>query len=134
MSLLDTPPPVTDRVPLRVLLVDDDTATLKLLTRFLEHEGLTVVTVGDALQAIDALSREDFDMVVTDYDMPMMTGEDLLREMKAQPGGKDIPVIVISAVREPGLEDRLLREGAAFFLPKPVDFDQLLALLRFAGA
>ncbi len=126
--------PSPQRVGLRVLLVDDDAATLKLLTDFLEREGLTVVSVGDALQAIDALSREDFDMVVTDYNMPMVTGEQLLRTMKALPGGRDIPVIVVSAVEEPGLEDRLLRQGAAFFLRKPVDFDQLLALLRFAGA
>ncbi|MDF1562481.1 MAG: response regulator [Deltaproteobacteria bacterium] len=122
----------SNEVGLRVLLVDDDTFVLKLLTDFLEREGLTVVTVSDALQAIDAVERERFDMVVTDYNMPMMHGGQLLEQIHAQVAHRNVPVIVMSASQDPDLADRLLRAGAAYYMPKPIQFAQLLALLRFA--
>lgn len=122
----------SNQVGLKVLLVDDDAFTLKLLTDFLEGEGLTVLTVGDALQAIDAVQRERFDMVVTDYNMPMMDGGQLLDQIHEHTAHRDVPVIVMSASKDSGLADRLLRAGAAYYLPKPIAFDQLLALLRFA--
>ena len=73
-----------------------------------------------------------FDLVVTDYNMPMMNGDELLRQIHAQVVHKSVPVIVMSASPDSGLADRLLRAGAAYFMPKPIQFDQLLALLRFA--
>ena len=117
---------------MRVLLVDDDPEILHLVTRYLEREGVTVVSVLDALQALDALEREHFDMVITDYHMPHLTGSDLLAQMKAA-GGADIPVVVMTAWPTDEIADRVLREGAAFFLEKPLDFRQLVALIRFAG-
>ena len=119
--------------PMRVLLADDDPDILRLLTRFLEREGVTVVSVQDGLQAVDALGRERFDMVITDYQMPYLTGGELLKALKETPGGGEVPVVVMTAYPSEELADWLLREGAAFFLEKPLDFGQLLALVRFAG-
>lgn len=117
---------------MRVLLVDDDPDILRLMTRYLEREEIVVVSVQDALQALDALEREPFDMVITDYQMPYLTGGDLVARMKGE-GAAEIPVVVMSAHGSDEVADRVLREGAAFYLDKPLDFAQLLALVRFAA-
>lgn len=117
---------------MRILVVDDDLEMCRLLSLFLEKNGYQVTSAGDALQALDALERERIDFVITDLMMPMMDGLAFLDSIRADPRRKDLPVIFITAYPDDRKAEESMRKGAAFFLSKPVDFDRLLTIIRFA--
>jgi len=116
----------------RILVVDDDLELNKLLSRFLEKNGFEVSSAGDARQALDTLEREKVDFVLTDLMMPMLDGLAFLDAIRADPRRKDLPVVFITAYPDDRKAEESLRKGAAFFLAKPVDFDRLLTIIRFA--
>ena len=103
-----------------------------MLSRFLEKHGYVVFSAGDALQALDMLGREQFDLIITDLMMPHLDGIGFTEMLKADPRHGRVPVIMITAY---GTAERLeegLRRGVAMTLSKPIDFDKLLTLVRFA--
>jgi CheY-like chemotaxis protein len=116
----------------RILVVDDDLELNKLLSRYLERHGYQVSSAGDALQALDTLERERIDFVITDLMMPMLDGLAFLERLRADPRRKDLPVVFITAYPSDRKMEESLRKGAAFCLAKPVDFDRLLTIIRFA--
>jgi CheY-like chemotaxis protein len=106
-------------------LVDDD-PDIRLLTRtFLEHEGYSVFSSGEAERAVQIFrSVPRIDLLVTDVSMPGRSGVELARELKAI--RKDVPVVLISGgVLEDGLEE----EGWSF-LAKPFQLPELLAAVH----
>jgi two-component system, chemotaxis family, chemotaxis protein CheY len=83
----------------RVLVVDDDEDVRQCITDRLEQAGFAVVQASDGLQALAELHRRHFDVVVTDCNMPRLSGFDLLRQCRhAWPG---TPVIIMTAAMEP---------------------------------
>ncbi|MHB1844426.1 MAG: response regulator [Deltaproteobacteria bacterium] len=115
-----------------VLIVDDDEAIASMLSRFLSKEGFEVHTALDALQAIDFLERKQIGLVIADVMMPHMNGRELVRRIRKDPKTKDLPVILITAYPSDEVADGSLKDGASFFLPKPLDLDALATLIRFA--
>lgn len=101
-----------------------------MLSRFLEKQGYTVFSAGDALQALDVMTREQVQMVITDYRMPHLDGISFTEQLRADPRYKDLPIIMITA--HPEFSDSGMRKGIAMTLEKPIDFDRLLTLIRFA--
>jgi len=81
--------------PLRILLVDDDEDVRSTLRLVLESDGHEVVEVGDGLEALNLATADDFHLVVTDYVMPGMSGDQLALELKKRFPTR--PVIMISA-------------------------------------
>lgn len=120
----------SDRV--RILVVDDDRDQILLLSRFLESHGCEIYSSGDGLQALDLLARQPVDLVIADVVMPVVDGIALLETLRADPKHKNLPVILVTGHPDEKKADMSLRKGAAFFLPKPVELDRLLALVRFA--
>jgi two-component system chemotaxis response regulator CheY len=117
---------------LKILVVDDDLDLCGMLSRFLEKHGYVVFSAGDALQALDILRREQIGLVITDLMMPHMDGVGFTEQIKSDPRFANVPVILITAY---GPSDRLeegLRKGVAMTLSKPIEFDKLLTLVRFA--
>jgi CheY-like chemotaxis protein len=119
----------TELSPSVILLVDDD-PDVRLLTRtFLEHEGYSVFSSGDAERAAQIYrSVPQIDLVVTDLYMPGRSGMELARELKAI--RREVPVLLISGgVLEDGQEARLREEGWSF-LAKPFRLPELLAAVH----
>lgn len=115
---------------LRVLLVDDEEEFVRTLAERLELRGVTVIVALDGSEAIDALEREDVDVVVLDVRMPGMSGLDVLRHIK---GTKPhIPVILLTGHGDTrdGIEGMKL--GAFDYLMKPLDIDTLMERLSEA--
>lgn len=112
----------------KILVVDDEEKVREVVSRLLESCGFRVSVAEDASEALDVFSTELFDMVITDVKMPgEFSGIDLLKIIKA---GFDIPVIVMSGY---GTMDTVLasmRYGACDFLPKPLDRDYLVSLVK----
>lgn len=120
------------RAPLNILVVDDDHALCLMLSRFLEKHGYTVYSASDALQALDILDRQRVGMVITDYAMPHMDGLRFTEMIKSDPRTQGIPVLMMTADPNVTRTDAGLRKGVAMTLPKPLDLEGLLTLVRFS--
>ena len=117
-----------------ILIIDDDQAMLRALTKVLAGEGGRVKSACWAGEAMDHLTDKSsrFDLVITDLRMPILGGEIILRAVKnALPR---VPVIVISAFGNPDLKAECLRNGAAAFLEKPLETPELLEAVDSALA
>jgi len=83
--------------PFRILVADDHRITQNVLRFSLERKGFAVTVAQDGGEAWKMLQAEDFDLVVTDYQMPVMNGEELCRRMRRNERLKGTPVLLLSA-------------------------------------
>lgn len=109
-----------------VLLVDDEFDLLACLRDVLEDEGYQVVTAQNGREALTQLDAHQVDLVVTDLMMPVMSGVDLLRHLRADPRRPDLPTLVVSA----GLNRRIVEQLDSPYLRKPFDLDAFVAEVR----
>lgn len=105
----------------RILIIDDDIHISALLEEGLKMEGYTVSKAFSGTEALELLSGEKPDLILLDLMLPGLSGEELL------PHIKDIPVIVVSAKADTADKVGLLLGGAADYITKPFDMDELLA-------
>lgn len=114
----------------RVLVVDDDTLTRGIMALFMEESGYLVDTAEDGEQGWDALCSTPYDLLVTDNDMPRLTGTQLVARLRAV--GLTLPVILASGSMDWEMDD-CPQLGLAAVLQKPYAFSDLLsAALRIA--
>jgi CheY-like chemotaxis protein len=118
---------VIDGRKARVLIVEDDLALQKVLVMRLQIDGFEVGTASDGQEALEAIRRERPDLVLTDLMMPVMDGAALTVAIKGDPALKDIPVLVLTALREQRERDRLIGLGADGFTSKPFNSKDLTA-------
>ena len=116
----------------RVLAVDDQPDTLRVLQLRLKVAGMDCFTCASGHEALDFLSTQSVDAIIMDVMMPGMDGFEVCRQIKADPKLKDIPVIFLTARFE--TNDRIagLEVGGHDYLNKPVDQQELLARTRAA--
>ncbi|WP_157269185.1 CHASE3 domain-containing protein [Azohydromonas aeria] len=116
---------------LHVLTVDDNDTNLDLTERALRLEGARATLARDGQQAVQALRAqpEGFDAVLMDLQMPVMDGLTATRTIRQELGMAALPIIVFSASVLPRERDEALEAGATDFLAKPVDIEQLVAVL-----
>jgi response regulator RpfG family c-di-GMP phosphodiesterase len=116
----------------RILFVDDEPNVLDGLRRMLhvERDRWDMSFAGSADDALDELRAGDFDVVVSDVNMPGKDGFALLLEMRAGDRTRDVPVIILTGRQEGDIKRRALDLGATDLLNKPVDPQDLIARLR----
>jgi EAL domain-containing protein (putative c-di-GMP-specific phosphodiesterase class I) len=114
-----------------ILVVDDDVNVARSVRRVLESQGFDVVAVQDGQAAIDLLTQQRFDVVLTDIHMPQMTGVDLLSIVRAY--DLDVPVLLMTGA--PRLETAIeaVSLGALQYLVKPIANDALLRAVERAS-
>ena len=114
----------------RILIADDDEGMLRALRKVLTGEGALVTITKWAGDAVEILTRREVpvDLVITDLRMPLVTGLTLVYSIRQIFPG--LPVIVLTAFGNPELKAECLRQGAAAFLEKPLDMNQLLAAIE----
>ncbi len=115
-----------------ILLVEDDFAIRETVSECLEAEGYRVHACEDGAVALEALQRgERPSVVVVDLVMPVMSGGELIERMRAEPGLRDLPVVLMTAALA---EQDRVPAGADTILAKPFDLEQLLrAVSRHIG-
>lgn len=113
--------------PVSILVVDDSVTTRTLEKSILEAAGFAVAVATDGLEALAALRREHVDLVVSDVDMPRLDGFELTRRIKADPGTRDLPVVLVTALDSPEQQEQGLDAGADAYLLKRA-FDQRVLL------
>ncbi|HEY6463935.1 MAG TPA: EAL domain-containing protein, partial [Polyangiaceae bacterium] len=114
-----------------MLVVDDDDALARAVKRILEGAGYVVTTAQDGASAIETVQRAPFDVIVSDINMPGMSGVDLLRVVRAY--DLDVPVILMSGAPTVETAMEAVSLGALCYLPKPTSRDVLLGAVERAS-
>jgi class 3 adenylate cyclase len=104
-----------------LLVVDDNEINGDLLSRQLERHGHIVSVVTSGREALDVIKPQKFDLVLLDIMMPEINGYQVLQRLKRDENGRDIPVIMISALQEMESVARCIEIGAEDYLTKPFD-------------
>jgi len=117
-----------------VLIVEDIASNRFLLAQFLKASGHIVIEAENGQEALNRLDEDAaIDVVLMDLQMPVMSGDDALREIRAtEEAYRDVPVIMVTADADTGTSETLRQAGATACLTKPVDFVALKG--EIAGA
>jgi chemosensory pili system protein ChpA (sensor histidine kinase/response regulator) len=113
-----------------VVVADDSISVRKFVGRMLEKNGYRVKLAADGLEAAELVAQHGCHLVITDLEMPRMTGYELMVQLRQSPTTRRIPVMVVTSRAGAKHRDRAIKEGAAAFLTKPVQEDQLLAAVE----
>jgi adenylate cyclase len=115
------------------LVVDDEDFNRGLLVRHLKREGYeNIVEASDGRQALEAMRKSEFDLVLSDIQMPEMDGYELLKALKGDMRLRNIPVVMISAVDQIDSIVKCIELGAEDYLPKP--FNPVLLRARVGAS
>ena len=113
----------------RVLCVDDDSSLLRLTSiYFREDDQIKIVGVTSPVKALELLKTDDFDVIVSDYQMPSMDGISFLKELRKS--GNSIPFILLSWQNDEKLVIEAIKRGADICLQKSVDYEVQFMGLR----
>ncbi len=116
--------------PTRVLVVEDDQATARLIQARLEMEGLKVLMAPNGVEGLELLQREAIDLVTTDLMMPAMNGFRLVQEIRDLPPPKGrVPILLISSNQNEQDMIRCLAAGADDYMTKPISAQVLVERL-----
>jgi len=116
----------------RILLAEDNKVNQRVAVRMLEKDGHQVIVVGDGHQALAALEREDFDLVLMDVQMPEMGGLEAtaaIRE-KEKSTGRHLPIVAMTAGAMQGDQEKCLAAGMDGYLSKPVRSQELREIVE----
>jgi len=114
-----------------LLVVDDSATTRMLISLTLKKEGVyRIVEVSNGREAVDKLSAEPVDCVLTDINMPQMNGLDLISYIRSQHREPKLPIIVITTQGEEEARDKGMAQGANAYLTKPISGPKLVSLVK----
>jgi CheY-like chemotaxis protein len=128
----DTPGLKLSKRPLRILLAEDNPVNQRLTLRLLEKRGHSVLAAADGVEALEAVSREKFDLVLMDIQMPRLDGFQvtaLIRENERLTGDH-LPIVAMTANVLKGDEERCLTSGMDHYVSKPVDQKKLFEIIE----
>ncbi|HEY98169.1 MAG TPA: response regulator transcription factor [Dehalococcoidia bacterium] len=113
----------------RILVVDDDTAILRLLSTNLKARGYEVLTATDGEEALETVQKEYIDLIILDIMMPKVDGVQVCRHIREW---SDIPIIILSARGDENDKVKCLELGADDYLTKPFGIAELMARINTA--
>jgi signal transduction histidine kinase/ActR/RegA family two-component response regulator len=121
--------------PLRILLAEDNLVNRKLIGTLLERRGHRVTPAVNGLEAVEALKRWAFDLVLMDVQMPELDGLEATRRIRQweEYGHGHVPIVALTAHAMKEDRDRCLDAGMDFYITKPLQLEQLATVLRLAA-
>jgi len=115
----------------KVLIVDDDNRNIFALTAVLKARGYQCISATGAEEGLEILTNDgDIVVVLMDMMMPGLDGYEAMARMRNSPELKDVPVIAVTAQAMLGDKERCLKAGAAGYISKPIDVDELIRMLN----
>lgn len=116
-----------------IMVIDDSITTRKIVEVSLRREGFTVVSFEDGIQALQALTNQEFripDLIILDIDLPKINGYDIARYLRSKPAWKKTTIIILS--RHDKMFDRFKARlaGANVYLTKPFNAQIFLEVVR----
>lgn len=110
---------------MKILIVDDDKTTRKLLTLYLKAKGYEVVAAENGLEAMEKLGTENINLVVSDMNMPFMDGIELVKNMRSDAVLSEMPVIMLTTEADEEEKKRAFDAGVNDYLVKPSNAEQI---------
>ena len=113
-----------------VLIAEDDKDIANLLELYLKSNDYNVILAGNGKEAYEIVRNNKIDIAVLDIMMPEMDGYETMRQIRQNPQHRLLPILALTAKAMKGDRERCLQAGASDYIAKPVNTDELLALLR----
>jgi two-component system chemotaxis response regulator CheY len=114
----------------KILSVDDSASVRQMVTFALENAGYEVVTAVDGRDAMERLKATPVDLIITDLNMPNLDGIELVRQVRAMPRFKFVPIVLLTTESEETRKQEGRAAGATGWIVKPFKQDQLLAVVK----
>ena len=126
------PPPMDEETPAdsKILVVDDNAQNLELLVAYLDSLNCRVITAENGIEAIEKVRDEKCDLILLNIMKPRMSGFEVCLKLKSDPGTRDIPILMVTALNELGDMERAVESGTDDFLSKPFNRLELLTRVR----
>jgi two-component system chemotaxis response regulator CheY len=115
---------------MRIMVVDDDGTTRKILGLYLKSTGHSPVFAENGLDAIEKLAVNEVDLILTDLNMPYMDGIELTRTIKSNPSFAAIPVVLITTEDDENEKGKAYDAGANGYMVKPVTAEAINAYIK----
>ena len=113
----------------KILLVEDNADTLELMSALLQLEGYAVVTAENGRDGIDVANAERPDLIITDINMPILSGTDMIKLLREKSEFENTPILAVTAYGKNGAEGAR-QAGANEVLTKPVEYDLFRDYIR----
>ena len=110
----------------KILVVEDNALNIKLFCDLLNAHGHETQPVTDSREALDAARAFDPDLIITDIQLPYVTGLELMELLRADERLKDVPIMAVTAYAAAGDDERIRAAGAQAYVSKPI------SVMRFA--
>ena len=107
-----------------ILIVDDEFVTVKMIEDILENANYKTATFTSVLEALESLQRNHFDLILSDYYMPEMNGEEFMQRVKEIT--PQIPFIILTISTDVEKAIKLIKNGATDFITKPFKEEELI--------
>lgn len=120
-----------DDKPRRLLIVDDEPALLETMKSFMNDAGYSVETASNGEEALEKVGAHDFDMIITDLQMPKMDGFQFVKTIRGQ--GNAVPIIVASSLSS-SVDNKLAAWDGIEMMSKPMNYDELLLAIKKSEA
>ena len=104
----------------RILIADDNTQNRELLEAYLADEGHEILMAADGRQTVDVATEQQPDLILLDIMMPKLSGYEVCEKLKADERTKNIPILMVTALRDMADIEKAVAAGADDFLSKPV--------------
>ena len=114
----------------RALVVDDSRTSRRSLIQLLDHDRFLIDEAADGSEAVKLLNQHQYDIVFTDLEMPLMSGFDLLREIRSRESTAQIPVLMVSSRDEAMFQEKASKLGVTDYIVKPVSKKGLNSALQ----
>ena len=111
-------------MPIKIIVIDDDTAVTELLSVLLKTHGFDVWATNNSTEGLNMIRAQEFDLVILDLMMPEMDGWEICKEVRSF---SQVPIIVLSALNDPSMVASVLDAGADDYLTKPTPSRILVA-------
>src|SRR5687768_15538425 len=113
-----------------ILIVEDYEDVRGMLRVLLESERFQVLEAGSGSEALEVIKKQRPDAILMDLALPGFDGFETIRRIRTVDGFRNVPIIVLTAYTGPSTYETALSAGSNYFMAKPVDFDELLNLLK----
>jgi len=116
----------------KILLVEDYKHSQIIVTRLLKKNNFTsVVVMENGAQAVDQVTKQKFDLILMDMQMPVMNGFEATEKIRMMPEYKETPIIALTAFAMKGDKEKCLESGATDYIPKPIDSQEFVEKVKF---
>jgi two-component system chemotaxis response regulator CheY len=115
---------------MKILIVDDDPTTRKLLGLFLRSKGYEVAYAENGIDGLEKLGSENPNMIISDLNMPYMDGIEFVKSIRSDPARAEIPILMVTTEGDPEERERALSVGVNGYLVKPVTAEVVIQHIR----